>query len=168
MKVLDLLCSQGHGFEGWFASEEEFQAQLARSMVQCPICSDAAVRKALSAPRLNLRAARGEHAQAGGNGPAPVEGPETSRAGAAAESESGPALPRELQAAWLRMAREIVAHTADVGPRFANEARRMHYGEIEQRAIRGQASAREAQELLGEGISVLPLLLPAAADEPLQ
>jgi hypothetical protein len=66
------------------------------------------------------------------------------------------------------MARRIIAGTEDVGSRFAAEARRMHYGEVEERGIRGQASAQETAELLDEGIAVLPLLLPEAAKEPLQ
>ena len=58
MKVLDLACQHGHGFEGWFGSEDDFQSQLARGLVQCPICDDAKISKKLSAPRLNLRAAK--------------------------------------------------------------------------------------------------------------
>ncbi|HCL87748.1 MAG TPA: DUF1178 domain-containing protein, partial [Comamonadaceae bacterium] len=74
----------------------------------------------------------------------------------------------ELQAAWLQLSRRIIANTEDVGTRFAQEARRMHHGEIEERGIRGQATAQEAAQLLDEGIAVLPLALPAAAKESLQ
>ncbi|MFT3814195.1 MAG: DUF1178 family protein [Acidovorax sp.] len=139
MKVLDLHCAQGHAFEGWFAGEDDFQSQLQRGLLQCPMCGSAEVHKALSAPRLNLGA---------------TEAPSPS--------------PQEAQAAWLRMARKILAETEDVGTRFAAEARRMHYGEVEERAIRGQSSPRETLQLLEEGIAVLPLPLPAAAKEPLQ
>lgn len=76
--------------------------------------------------------------------------------------------PRALQAAWLQAARQIMARTEDVGSRFADEARRMHYGEVEERAIRGRATAQETSELLDEGIAVLPLPLPDAAKETLQ
>ena len=62
MKVLDLQCGNGHGFEGWFASEDDFQSQLARSLVECPLCGDHGIIKKLSAPRLNLGAARREEA----------------------------------------------------------------------------------------------------------
>lgn len=159
MKVLDLRCPQEHAFEGWFASEQEFQSQLERGLVQCPLCSSSAVRKVLSAPRLNLcRAARP---------PNPVPGP-ADQATAEAASSGSSHLPQALQAAWLGLARHVVAHTENVGARFAEQARRMHYGEIEQRGIRGQASADEAAQLLDEGIAVLPLLLPDAAKEPLQ
>lgn len=73
-----------------------------------------------------------------------------------------------MQAAWLQMSRKLIAHTEDVGERFAEEARRMHHGEVEPRGIRGQASAEEAVALIEEGISVLPLALADAAKETLQ
>jgi hypothetical protein len=73
-----------------------------------------------------------------------------------------------LQAAWLKMVRQVMANTEDVGERFAEEARRIHYGEGEDRGIRGQATREETQELLDEGISVLPLPVPKALKEPLQ
>ncbi|MDG0803852.1 DUF1178 family protein, partial [Pectobacterium polaris] len=78
------------------------------------------------------------------------------------------ALHARLQAAWLRVSRDIMARTEDVGARFADEARRMHYGETQERAIRGQATREETRELLDEGIDVLPLPLSAAAKETLQ
>ncbi|WP_406622867.1 DUF1178 family protein [Acidovorax sp. SDU_ACID1] len=154
MKVLDLLCPLGHAFEGWFASEDDFRSQHARGLVQCPLCGSEEIRKGLSAPRLNLRA----------SADAPRE---ALPASSSADPASVPS-PQALQAVWLQMARRIIAGTEDVGSRFAAEARRMHYGEVEERGIRGQASAQETAELLDEGIAVLPLLLPEAAKEPLQ
>ena len=148
MKVLDLQCRSGHVFEGWFASEDEFQGQRQRGLVQCPLCADGHIEKRLSAPRLNLGAAE--------------------EPAAAASAPPAAALPAPLQAAWLDLARRIVAHTEDVGTRFAEEARRMHHGEAEERAIRGQATADEAVQLLEEGIAVVPLPLPVAAKETLQ
>ncbi|MBS0506377.1 MAG: DUF1178 family protein [Proteobacteria bacterium] len=155
MKVLDLLCGHDHAFEGWFGSEDDFQGQLARGLVQCPMCGNADIRKGLSAPRLNLRAGASANPT-----PAPVATPP--------QASSDMMTHQALQAAWLHMARHIVARTEDVGQRFAAEARRMHYGEIEERAIRGQATPEQASELLEEGIAVLPLLLPEAAKKPLQ
>ncbi|AVP58546.1 DUF1178 family protein [Pulveribacter suum] len=157
MKVLDLLCAYGHSFEGWFGSEDDFQSQLARGLVQCPLCTSADIRKVLSAPRLNLRSASAERLPAA---PDPVP--------QAVGSVPSAILPAELQAAWMQLSRKIVATTEDVGARFAQEARRMHHGEIEERGIRGQASAQEAAQLLDEGIAVLPLALTAAAKESLQ
>jgi hypothetical protein len=147
MKVLDLACRHGHVFEGWFASEDDFQSQKARALVQCPLCGDAQIEKRLSAPRLNLGAA------------AP-----------ATPSDPVPSAPSRqmLQAAWLRASREVIAKTEDVGARFADEARRMHHGEIEARGIRGQASIKEAAALIEEGIGVLPLALAEGAKDTLQ
>ncbi|WCM89659.1 DUF1178 family protein [Acidovorax sp. NCPPB 3576] len=162
MKVLDLHCAQGHAFEGWFGSEADFQSQLARDLVQCPLCGSSEIRKGLSAPRLNLGASPSPAAAA-------ARASEADAAGTAvAAPPSMPMGDAALHAAWLRMARHIVANTEDVGPRFAQEARRMHHGEAEERGIRGQASAQEAAQLLEEGIAVLPLALPDAAKKTLQ
>ena len=147
MKVLDLQCSAQHQFEGWFASEDDFQGQLARGLVECPMCGDTAVAKKLSAPRLNLGAAQPQ--------PQPKQ-------------EVMTAPDAKLQAAWLKMVRHVMANTEDVGERFTEEARKIHYGESEERGIRGQASPEQRQELLEEGIGVLPLPIPKALKEPLQ
>lgn len=161
MKVLDLQCRQGHVFEGWFASEDDFQGQKQRGLVQCPLCADDHIEKRLSAPRLNLGAREPA-------APSALLTPSAAPEGGSFQVGNPPALPPALQAAWLDLARKIVAHTEDVGARFAQEARRMHHGEVQERAIRGQATPDEAMELLEEGIAVMPLPLPAAAKETLQ
>ena len=145
MKVLDLQCSAHHQFEGWFASEEDFQGQLGRGLVECPMCGDTGVSKMLSAPRLNLGAPQPQGRQ-----------------------EVMTAPDASLQAAWLKMVRHVLANTEDVGERFAEEARSIHYGESEERGIRGQATPEQTRSLLEEGISVLPLPIPKALKEPLQ
>ena len=145
MKVLNLHCSQSHAFEGWFASEDDFQGQLARGLVECPLCGDAGVHKMPAAPRLNLGAAKPQQRE---------------------EVMSTP--DAALQAEWLKMLRHVMAQTEDVGERFAEEARSIHYGDSEQRGIRGQATAQETRALLEEGIGVLPLPIPKALKEPLQ
>ncbi|CAN7302579.1 DUF1178 family protein [Acidovorax sp. LjRoot74] len=160
MKVLDLQCRQGHVFEGWFGSEDDFQGQKQRGLVQCPLCGDDHIEKRLSAPRLNL----GARAPAAPEAVTP-SAPQGTHSVAASEAAM---LPPALQAAWLELARKVVANTEDVGSRFAQEARRMHHGEVEERAIRGQATPDEAVQLLEEGIAVMPLPLPAAAKETLQ
>lgn len=160
MKVLDLHCPAGHVFEGWFASEDDFQNQLQRKLVQCPMCGDSNVTKRLSAPRLNL-------------GAQPPKTPQISPPIAAA-APGVPAVMHEIsaearahlqsmQAAWMQWSRKVAESTEDVGKRFAEEARRIHYGETEERAIRGQTSPKEAIELMEEGIGVLPLALPEVA-----
>ena len=150
MKVLDLQCRSEHVFEGWFASEEDFQSQLQRGLVQCPLCGDAQVRKRLSAPRLNL-------------GAAPSEPPTQSPSVRPPESPTPP--PQQL-AAWLQQARRMVAESEDVGSRFAEEARKIHAGDADERAIRGQATLQETVQLLDEGIAVLPI--PPVLKETLQ
>ncbi len=150
MKVLNLQCAHSHTFEGWFGSEDDFQSQLARGLVACPLCTDTVVTKMLSAPRLNL----------GASAPVP----------ATVAKQDVAALPatQAMQAAWLQAMRHVVANTEDVGEKFAEEARRIHYGEADERGIRGKASAKETEALLEEGIGVMPLLLPAAVKESLQ
>jgi len=144
MKVLNLQCAHGHGFEGWFASHEAFETQLADGLVECPICGDTKVTKLLTAPRLNL------------GSPKPSEAP------AQAPANNSP------EARWLRAVREVLAQTEDVGDRFADEARKMHYGEVEERGIRGQTTREQAQSLIDEGIPVFSLPLPPALKETLQ
>jgi hypothetical protein len=151
MKVFNLQCSALHRFEGWFASEEDYASQIERGLLECPLCADKTVHKLPSAPRLNLGASEA---------PAPpVADKQALVAGDAAQA---------LQAAWLQMARQIVSQTEDVGPRFAEEARKIHYGESEERGIRGQASREETEALLEEGIAVMPLPLPEGLKGPLQ
>lgn len=156
MKVLDLRCSHGHGFEGWFASNEAFETQLSAGLVECPVCADTRIVKLLSAPRLNL-----------GNAKAPADAAAPSGSPA---SPGKPQLPAEMspEARWMRAVREVLAKTEDVGERFADEARKMHYGEAEERGIRGQATREQTEALLEEGIPVMPLPIPAALKETLQ
>lgn len=170
MKVLDLRCQSDHAFEGWFGGEADFQDQLQRGLLQCPLCGSAQVRKVLSAPRIQRSGGQGRADATEAAMPAKLgEGAGDRSSGAVAETGAGSSPPTAaLQAAWLHWARKVVAQTEDVGPLFAEEARRMHHGEVAERAIRGQASAREALQLLDEGIAVLPLPLPAAVNETLQ
>lgn len=166
MKVLNLQCSHQHAFEGWFASEDDFQDQLARGLVTCPLCADPAVRKMPSAPRLNLGAAGGEPAAASPSRELSL--PAAAPAGGPAHEVRAAPGSLAVQAEFLKALRQVMANTEDVGERFADEARAMFYGDAEQRSIRGQASRAEAVELLEEGIDVMPLPLPALAKETLQ
>jgi hypothetical protein len=150
MKVFDLCREADHRFEGWFASEAEYERQIAESLVECPFCGSRSLRKMLSAPRLNL-----SHSQAERTPVDPAAHPSQ--------------MAREqIQAMWMQMARRIIETTEDVGPRFAEEARKIHYREAEDRAIRGTASADETAALADEGIEVLALPLPAALKGPVQ
>ena len=164
MKVLDLHCAHLHSFEGWFASEDDFQSQLSRQLVSCPLCGDTAVQKNLSAPRLNLSSSRGEQEPSKSTAVVPVENtPAFPSAQEVANLD-----PNQLQAAWMHMVRHVVANTEDVGNKFSEEARKMHYGEAEHRNIRGHATPAETESLLEEGIQVMPLPVPEALKGPLQ
>ncbi len=181
MKVLNLQCAHQHDFEGWFGSEDDFQSQLSRGLVECPIRGDRQITKQLSAPRLNL-----------GHGlapdPTPAQGAPDTGAGAGAGGLGGtpsaravelppsvPNLPdvapdtlQQLQAARVKMVRHVMANTEDVGTQFAEEARKIHYGEREERNIRGQATREETEALIDEGIDVMPLPVPENLKGPLQ
>jgi hypothetical protein len=150
MKVVDLRCQSGHRFEGWFGSDDDFLDQNGRGLIECPLCADKVIVRLPSAPRLNLSGAREDDSPP--QTPVPVSADE----GAA------------LQARWLQMVRHVLANTEDVGGRFAEEARRIHYGETEGRAIRGQASVKEREALQEEGIEVHPLPIPAGFKDSLQ
>ncbi len=161
MKVLDLQCEHQHVFEGWFASEDDFQSQLARGLLTCPLCGSQSLSKKLSAPRLNL----------GASEPAAASAPATTSTPAFPMPEAvdlAQLNPQQLQAAWMKPVNGERAHTEDVGERFTEEARKIHYGETEARGIRGQASREQAQALEEEGIQVVALPIPAALKGPLQ
>ena len=147
MKVLDLRCNNGHGFEGWFASEEDYLDQNGRGLIECPMCTDRVIVRTPSAPRLNLSAAARD---------------------AVPQTPQAPAGAADIQAAWMQAVRHVLANTEDVGARFAEEARRIHYGEVDSRGIRGQATPDEAQSLRDEGIEFASLPIPKALKEPLQ
>ena len=146
-----LSCECGHAFESWFQSSSAYDSQIKRKLVNCPVCDSARVEKAIMAPQITRK----------GRGTMPAAEP----AAATEESSSSATLmmtqERELRAK-LKELRDYVTRNADnVGNRFPNEARKMHYGDIEHRAIYGEASAEEAQSLSDEGIDMMPLpMLP--------
>jgi hypothetical protein len=136
MIVFDLRCVHGHGFEGWFASSEEFVRQQGANLVRCPLCDDAHVERM---PSARVRVSKGAAIEA------PPEG--------AAPAEHVAGFPPDLVAKL----REVVRNTEDVGERFPEEARRIHYQETPARAIRGKASREDAEALTDEGIEFASL-----------
>jgi hypothetical protein len=179
MKVLDLQCALGHSFEGWFGSQTDYDAQRERGLVTCPVCNDSEITKMLSAPRLNLGHGTAPVLPQGqGDGPQggdalPAKQSETSSVGAGAPDSAGqpessqPSL-QQVQAAMMNMVRHVMANTEDVGSQFAEEARKIHYGESEERSIRGQATREETEALIDEGIDVMALPVPDNLKGPLQ
>lgn len=167
VKVFDLQCAQQHSFEGWFASEDDYGYQQAHGLVTCPMCGDATVRKMLSAPRLNLKSTRGsEPSELAPQGM--VDTAAQSDGPSAADVRAHARKTNEFHARLLNVVREVMAKTEDVGERFADQARAMHHGDIQQRSIRGQTSPDEAMALVEEGIEVMPLPWLPAAKETLQ
>jgi len=142
MKVLNLRCTHDHRFEGWFGSDDDFKAQGERGLVACPICDDKTISRLPSAPRLNVSKQRGE----------------------ATAPSAGELAQARAQGQWLRAMRDVISKTEDVGDRFPEEARRIHYGEAKERSIRGSASTQDAHALREEGIEVIALPVP----EPLK
>ena len=149
MIVFNLACDNGHRFDGWFGSSGDYESQEARGLLACPVCGDKAKQKLLSAPRLNL----------GSGGAAPQE---------PSEDTPKPSVPLTAEAAekvrmiaaqteFYKQLRKVLEKSDDVGDRFAEEARKIHYEETPPRQIHGVTSREEAIELLEEGIAVLPL-----------
>lgn len=142
-----LVCDADHGFEGWFRSSADFDRQVANGFVACPICGSAKVGRALMAPNVQSGRAREARAEA-----VAAEAPPARRPMMVAD----PAQKEMLRA--LRDLKAKIVESADyVGDRFADEARRMHYGETEHRGIYGEASHDEAKALAEEGIEFQPL-----------
>jgi len=155
-----LNCDHGHTFESWFANSAAYDKQAKRALVACPVCDSTKVEKAIMAPRLG-RADAAETARAKlpmpAMPPAPAQGPAQEPVAVMSPPE------RELRKK-LKELREHITRNADyVGPRFPEQARKIHYGEIEHRSIYGEASPDEAKELHEEGIAFHPL--PTLPDE---
>ena len=124
MILFTLRCTHGHEFDGWFRDGDGFEAQQKAGEIACPECGQTAVEKALMAPRL-----------------------------ARSRESSPPISPAQFRTALLEMRRQVETHCDYVGERFAEEARRIHYGEIDPHGIYGEASEEESRELKDEGIS---------------
>jgi len=147
MIVYDLQCGDGHRFEGWFASAEDFGTQRDRGLLECPSCGAKNIVRVPSAARLNMGAMM----------PVPP-------------AEKAPAVPREAvegrdalaiaQMLYSRMLDTLLTNSEDVGKDFPAEARRIHNNEAPKRAIRGQASDEEHEALAEEGIPVIRLPVP--------
>ena len=147
MIVFDLLCADGHRFEGWFASAADFASQNERRLVACPTCSSVAVERIPSATRTNL----------GAQPPMPQLEPGQPQKTADMEGKDPFAIAQIL---YSRMLDELLTKSEDVGKQFPEEARRIHYKEAPARAIRGQATQEEHDELVDEGIPVARLPVP--------
>jgi hypothetical protein len=162
-----LVCNKRHEFESWFANSAAYDKQVRRGLVACPVCSSAKVEKALMTPRLVRTDTSSAQASAPAQGPAP----EAMEAAEAAPAATPPATPvamispqeQEFRRKLRELRDHLVKNAENVGPKFPEEARKMHYGEAEHRSIYGIASAEDAKELHEEGIEFSPL--PVMPDE---
>jgi hypothetical protein len=145
----NLRCERGHAFESWFQSSSAYDSQVKRKLVSCPACGTAKVEKAIMAPQI------GRKKKDGSATPQPEA--------VSNEVSTVPSTPlmmaqeRELRAKLKELRDHVVKNADNVGERFPNEARKMHYGDIEHRPIYGEASPDEARSLIDEGIEVTPL-----------
>jgi hypothetical protein len=149
----NLRCAKGHAFESWFQSSSAYETQEKRKLISCPVCGSTKVERAIMAPRILSK--KGRDTTASESLPAPV---------AAAEvippSSPTPLLmaqEAELRTKLKELRDHIVKNADNVGEKFPNEARKMHYGDIEHRPIYGEASPDEAKALIDEGVEVMPL-----------
>jgi hypothetical protein len=146
-----LCCERGHAFESWFQSSSAYETQEKRKLVNCPVCGSAKVERAIMAPQIVSKKGRDSAvpAPAGPAAPTDVTAPSSTPLLMAQE--------RELRAKLRELRDHIVKNADNVGERFPNEARKMHYGDIEHRPIYGEASPDEARALIEEGVEVSPL-----------
>ncbi|MDE1156929.1 MAG: DUF1178 family protein [Neorhizobium sp.] len=135
-----LSCDNGHAFEGWFSTGADFERQVETGFLTCPICNSAAISKSLMAPSVS-----------------------TARKKEAKQQMAMDIARREAMAKLREAVNHVRAHAEDVGERFPEEARKIHYGEADARGIIGEASLSDVRELLDEGIDIAPL--PDLPDE---
>ncbi|MDB5655556.1 MAG: hypothetical protein JWQ94_3169 [Tardiphaga sp.] len=151
-----LRCDRGHGFESWFQNSSAYDSQVKRKLVSCPNCGSAKIEKAIMAPQIGARKARAASPES-----------EVAAAPSPATEVSTAATPlmlaqeAELRAKIKELRDHVTKNADNVGEKFPDEARKMHYGDIEHRPIYGEASPDEARSLIDEGIEVSPLpMLP--------
>jgi hypothetical protein len=155
-----LICAKGHSFESWFASSAAFDKQVKRALVSCPACGVSKVEKAIMAPKLSGTKKRGA-APASPAVAAPVEAPAPVASDAPVAMMSPP--EHELRKKLKELREHLTKNSDYVGKKFPEEARKMHYGEIDHRSIYGEASPKDAKELYEEGVEFHPL--PVLPDE---
>ncbi|MBI3702438.1 MAG: DUF1178 family protein [Rhizobiales bacterium] len=156
-----LICEKGHDFESWFADSAAYDKQAKRKLIGCPLCGSSQVEKAIMAPRLSASAKKRPATTApAAETPAPVAAtPAPQKAPVAMISPQ----EQEIRAKLKELREHLTKNADNVGPKFPEEARKMHYGEIEHRSIYGMASSDEAKDLAEEGIEFHPL--PVLPDE---
>ena len=163
-----LLCDKGHDFEGWFSSNDDFDQQKKRGLVSCPMCDSPHVDKALMAPSVNVKRDYDaapiiiDTPTAASAAPTSIPAPQSTVSAAVPPAAPAPT-PEQVEqlAAQIEVMREfrkeVLKTSEDVGEKFTEEARKIHYGETEKRGIHGEAKLDDIKELVEEGIDILPL-----------
>jgi hypothetical protein len=149
MILFDLVCTGGHRFESWFRNSATYDSQTASGEVSCPVCGDVKLKKALTAPSLVTRRSRSS------DQPAALATP---------SATSAPALGGQAAEALAKLRAHVESHFEYVGERFPEEARRIHYGETDARAIYGEATAEEGSALIEEGVDFIAVPWPVRRD----
>ena len=171
----DLRCGNGHRFDAWFRNSDDFGTQAERGLLACPSCADTHIAKALMTPGVRTSRDRAE-APAAPNAPADGVGGRSSDDGGT--NKPGPPAPSvppppmlhaalkqaAMRQMLMRMHEHVTRHARNVGSDFAKEARRLHEDEIADEGIYGQASREEVDDLLEDGIAVMPLPMPPESD----
>lgn len=148
MIVFDILCAAGHRFEGWFASAADYEAQKERRILLCPVCNCEEVDRIPSATRINI-------------GAAPSAAPKEPSVQPSIPSTPSPDVLAMAQRLYSRMLDELLTKTEDLGAKFPEEARKIHYNEAPARPIRGVATQAEHDALVDEGIPVARIPVPS-------
>ena len=158
-----LICENRHDFEIWFKNSADYDKQAKRKLVSCPVCGSEKVEKALMSPSLG----RGTRKGAGAPAPEPMPEPTPQAAAPGAETKTPVAMispvEQEFRAKLKELRDQLTKNAENVGAKFPEEARKMHYGEKEHRSIYGEASPQEAKDLIEEGVELHPL--PVLPDE---
>lgn len=146
MILYRLRCSKGHEFESWFKDSKSYDRQEKKSLIGCAVCGDAKVARAIMSPRIGKG---GEKVETEEPAPAPTPAPSAEQQKVAALARH---MPKELREALLKVRAEVEKSCEHVGDRFAEEARKIHYGESDKRGIYGETTDEEATALAEEGI----------------
>jgi hypothetical protein len=149
----NLRCKKGHAFESWFQSSSAYEAQEKRNLINCPVCGSTKVERAIMAPQIVKKKGRDTKAPES----LPVTAPAAEVIPPSSPTPLLMAQEAELRAKLKELRNHIVKNADNVGEKFPNEARKMHYGDIEHRPIYGEASPDEAKALIDEGVEVMPL-----------
>jgi hypothetical protein len=149
MILYRLRCSKGHEFEGWFKDSKTYERQEKKSLIGCAVCGDGKVERALMAPRLGKGGKKVDVEMPAADAPAPAPTPSPDQQQMAALARH---MPKELRDALLKVRAEVEKNCEPVGDKFAEEARKIHYGESDKRGIYGETSEEEAEALADEGI----------------